>query len=313
MNRKPLLDPGVPGRQSHPDSGRFAMTISPRRQAAQAFTLLELLVVIAIISLIAAILFPVFSRVRENARRASCQSNLKQLGLGIIQYVEDYDGTMLSPTFNTSTNCTTDSSRCIYTWRYAIYPYVKNRQVYFCPDQPFSQDWNPDPACCKAGSNDTSKEAGGHASYACNNVHFNPPGWGEDPRPPFLTPGEGVNSWSYPFAGGPIKQSLITKPSETIMLTEWGYGAFPYAANGVQGGASLLDVANDPPSGAMIPDSNGRFNLPGTEDPARGTRHFGGSNYLYCDGHVKWQLPAAVSEANYSSVNNVDNSPWSIN
>jgi prepilin-type N-terminal cleavage/methylation domain-containing protein len=58
----------------------------------KGFTLIELLVVIAIIAILASILFPVFARARENARRASCQSNLKQIGLGIEQYKQDYDG-----------------------------------------------------------------------------------------------------------------------------------------------------------------------------------------------------------------------------
>src|ERR1022692_3932033 len=63
----------------------------PRRGHQSGFTLIELLVVIAIIAILAAILFPVFARARENARRSSCQSNLKQIALGFKQYIQDYD------------------------------------------------------------------------------------------------------------------------------------------------------------------------------------------------------------------------------
>ena len=89
-----------------------------------AFTLIELLVVIAIIALLAAILFPVFSRARENARRATCQSNLKQLGLGLIQYSQDYDEWLPSGS--------TDRAG----WAGEIYPYVKSIQVFVCPSDP---------------------------------------------------------------------------------------------------------------------------------------------------------------------------------
>lgn len=92
--------------------------------ARRAFTLIELLVVIAIIAVLAAILFPVFARARENARRSSCASNLKQIGLGILQYTQDYDAH-----FPVVRNTTTP--KC--NWGQQIYPYVKSVQLFVCP------------------------------------------------------------------------------------------------------------------------------------------------------------------------------------
>jgi prepilin-type N-terminal cleavage/methylation domain-containing protein/prepilin-type processing-associated H-X9-DG protein len=95
-----------------------------RFRRARGFTLIELLVVIAIIAILAAILFPVFARARENARRASCQSNLKQIGLGIAQYTQDYDEKM--PAY---ARVTTPE----LSWQAAIQPYVKSSQLFSCP------------------------------------------------------------------------------------------------------------------------------------------------------------------------------------
>src|SRR6476646_9032401 len=96
-------------------------------RSKSAFTLIELLVVIAIIAILAAILFPVFGRARENARRSSCQSNLKQIGLGILQYAQDYDETMV-PT--QASNGTNNGSA---PWGSLVQPYVKSVQVFRCP------------------------------------------------------------------------------------------------------------------------------------------------------------------------------------
>jgi prepilin-type N-terminal cleavage/methylation domain-containing protein len=105
-----------------------------------AFTLIELLVVIAIIAILAAILFPVFAQARAKARQTSCLSNTKQLTLGFMQYVQDYDE--MFPYWNWSLSSDnsgyggpgTTKGHLESTWFNAIYPYVKNGQVYACPD-----------------------------------------------------------------------------------------------------------------------------------------------------------------------------------
>lgn len=96
----------------------------------RAFTLIELLVVIAIIAILASILFPVFSRARENARRSSCASNLKQIGLGILQYVQDYDETL--PPHRQTLIGNDGVTNTALSWRGLTFPYVKNAQVYAC-------------------------------------------------------------------------------------------------------------------------------------------------------------------------------------
>lgn len=95
------------------------------------FTLIELLVVISIIAVLAAILFPVFARARENARRAGCMSNQKQLALAFLQYTQDYDEKLPA-----EVAAITDPP--LY-WTDQILPYVKNRQIYRCPSAPSAQ------------------------------------------------------------------------------------------------------------------------------------------------------------------------------
>ena len=99
------------------------------------FTLIELLVVIAIIAILAAILFPVFARARENARRSSCQSNLKQIGLGVAQYTQDYDERLPATVRDAAPGETTGNKFVTdyMIWAENIQPYVKSTQLFVCP------------------------------------------------------------------------------------------------------------------------------------------------------------------------------------
>ncbi len=134
-------------------------------QKKKGFTLIELLVVIAIIAILAAILFPVFARARENARRASCQSNLKQIALGFMQYTQDYDEKL--PLWFANLDGSSDAREFTETltgaggpgkdqgWAELLQPYLKSTQIFQCPSEPNG------PAA--AGSN-----SGGYTDYMYN-------------------------------------------------------------------------------------------------------------------------------------------------
>jgi prepilin-type N-terminal cleavage/methylation domain-containing protein len=122
----------------------------PRREDVRfmrrrfAFTLIELLVVIAIIAILAAILFPVFSQAREKARQTTCLSNEKQIGMAILQYVQDYDEAMPSGVVNAPyTQNPGPTTGYGMGWAGQVFAYAKSKEIFRCPDDNTSSSVAP--------------------------------------------------------------------------------------------------------------------------------------------------------------------------
>jgi prepilin-type N-terminal cleavage/methylation domain-containing protein len=140
----------------NPTSLRFIVTglvliVWRRRgQRREGFTLVEMMVVIAIIAVLAAFLFPVFSAARERSRRTVCANNLMQLGIANAMYAEDNDGMDASYPYGYG-NQPADNSNELTKFIAAYEPYIKNKDIWFCPSDPIAHKSTPnqwlDPNC----------------------------------------------------------------------------------------------------------------------------------------------------------------------
>lgn len=277
------------------------------------FTLLELLVVVAIIALLAAILFPVFIKVREKARAATCESNLKQMGLGEIQYSQDYDETysgvgidynLYGTNNGTVATCGATYPQSCYhiTWMEQIFPYVKSAQIFVCPSEQKTMSTLLDSTGFDTAgllaNHDvyTAINAAGGISYAYNFI------FGQIPSP-YWANGEVIGSnVSYPSSHtlGPasgasgILSSNIQGPAETIMITDqnskYVSGSPSSATNTLYNQYQfwLLYITDmDPKAQSQYHAVDGQnYVSPG----AITTPHTDGFNVLYYNGHVKWKI-----------------------
>jgi len=203
------------------------------------FTRIELLVVIAIIAILAAILFPVFARAREKARQTTCLSNVKQIGLGLMMYVQDYDERYPDARYGTDPSPYPLIYECLV-------PYLKNNQLWICP---------------------TSGGRGGTMSAMTYNGRTFP-----------VYPNYG---WNASLAA--VAMAALTVPADIAAIADCSH---PIWASHV----GRIAWAN---SGDGVLYPYGGFDSAYYMSD-KFSRHNGGENIAFADGHAKWMASTAI-------------------
>jgi len=247
----------------------------PHKTMIKAFTLIELLVVIAIISILASILFPVFARAREQARKSACLSNLKQIGLAVMMYVQDYDETYPVAYLATPSSDSMSGYSASY-WFNTLQPYTKNRQVWFCP------------TAGRIMVSDTSgyqQYSGGYGYNACgtgaigssNTAHWN--GFGQSVD-------EATGTIKCTPNGNAVNMAAVTSPSETILITDPASNGTEYTTLYFYSGS---DISYWPQlHGGPVGPFYGKQSDNAYKTTEAYLHPSGGGNYLFADGHVKY-------------------------
>jgi len=236
-----------------------------QRTFRRGFTLIELLVVIAIIAILAAILFPVFAQAREKARQTACLSNLRQMSTGVAMYVQDYEAYPLYSYPSPSQE----------RWHTVLQPYIKNTGIFVCPSSSFQR------------------------------FHFRNMGYGFNHQ--YL-----ARSVDRGGTGSGVPDAVIEYPADTLAIADsWGTGGWSRSPQAWSDAANDCDrLGNhgytvDPPLlpagskwGTSCPISNPLPGYPGAGHTRIATRHGGGANVAFCDGHAKWMRAELLEKDN---------------
>ena len=265
------------------------------RKIRNGFTLIELLVVIAIIAILAAILFPVFQNVRENARRSSCQSNLKQLGLAFTQYTQDSDEALPMGASAGRSNLGDGDG-----WAGRIYPFVRSAGVFACPDDAVSPVRNGAsmlwPISYAYNMNLSGK--GGYGiggALSLMNAPAKTVMLCEVTAAGYIGDAQAIADLSTPDeagnqgigAGGCLAGSSASDGELALVFmptSASGNSCNLPLATGFMGGSAGFRAG----SLKTIPDPDGSY-------LSQWGRHTQASNFLFCDGHVKWLRGTQVS------------------
>ena len=251
--------------------------MNSRNRTRHGFTLIELLVVIAIIAILAAILFPVFAQAREKARATSCLSNMKQLGLGFIQYNQDND--------EKNPDGVNVSSPGGNGWAGQLYPYVKSKSIYVCPD-------------------DSTVNVVSSYAYNSNNVETAPDVTLLDSYTvaQYNSPAKTILLSEVTGNGDPGNAYSVALPAGNPLsdVTSDGTGGRSAAGYGLFINGTGYFLANEPLKYATgwvrNSDMQEYFGHPAHYYyAAQDGRHTGGANYVMADDHAKFFKPSAVS------------------
>jgi prepilin-type processing-associated H-X9-DG protein len=239
--------------------------------------------VIAIISILAAILFPVFAQARAKARQASCSSNMKQIGTAVLMYAQDYDETTPPSALPVSGEYAT-----VWCGSLVMGPYTKNVQIFHCPeDKSDIFDWSSGLVA--------SRKKVGPLSYAINDLYPDAPAFGvQNPQ------------GAFGFYTGSPQTSLatISAPADLVMLTDGhkqldAFHAVDVRYVNTEVAYMVLSTAKGtwPVDYAWAFEWN--IHAIAGEDPFKvWRRHSDGTNVAFMDGHVKWNQRKDLDKGN---------------